>query len=400
MKSKAESFGKVIDCRSIIFQAEYYCLSEGKVLQLAALLYSYVNDLFSEKCIISWHIQNKVLRNATVIRQTKIQTNEIFSIDAIGDVKSDRVINKTSLQKYDKDLRNSMIFHMGLVPPFASVDYPDYVSQRLIPFEDDPQAFQQAIVNLFSEEGRVNRSQSQTHDVTVMLLNKKQIGNHNLFCGDFFIKVSLFCLSDEEVEHLSKQMLGLLRHIAEEYININASIRIAQNKQEFEFYWRGEHLSQDYKAYDSGDGKLQALIAERRKHLYLTSLGWANALSPVVMHYYIKHKDSSDTAVSVVREKLTSGGSIYTSEKRIMDFKLIDAKNIKRELYSCIVPCYNKMNVHYNGVGGIRSNWENVPIFDEEIIVKNGEIIISHQVPLDLKYLLEGDWYGKELMVD
>ena len=393
MRSKAESFGKVIDCRSIIFQAEYYCLSEEKLLQLATLLYSFVNDLFSDKCVISWHIRNKSIRNETVIKQTNIQTNEIFTIDAIGDVKCDRVINKTGLRKYEKDLGNNMIFYLPIVPPFASVDYPEYASQRLVPYEKDPHAFRQAVIDVFSEEGRVNLSQSQTHDITVMLLCKKDGDNHNLICGNFFIGVSLFCLNDDELEKLSKQLLELLRQIAEEYINVNASIRIAQTWQEFDYYWRGENLCQDDTTYDLRDGELRSLINQRIKYLYLTSIGWANALSPVVMDYYNKHQNSH-TAANVLREKTAGGGTIYLSEKKITDFQLMDAKEIKKELYPCIVPSYIEAPVHYNGIGGIRSNWENVPILDEEIKIKNGKIVIQHQVPMDLEYIL--GWTGEK----
>lgn len=135
------------------------------MLGLAAELYSFVERSFGEACVLSWRCREKALKGLDGIAKAHIKDDEIFDISVLGDVKSDLVYDKKSLRAYDRRLMYDPVYTLGLAPGDASADYPAYSQRELEPCKNDTAMLREAVMRIFSEEGRINKNLFSQHDV-------------------------------------------------------------------------------------------------------------------------------------------------------------------------------------------------------------------------------------------
>ena len=104
------------------------------------------------------------------IAKAHIKDDEIFDISVLGDVKSDLVYDKKSLRVYDRRLLYDPVYTLGLAPGDASADYPAYSQRELEPCKNDTAMLREAVMRIFSEEGRINKNLFSQHDEQHALL--------------------------------------------------------------------------------------------------------------------------------------------------------------------------------------------------------------------------------------
>ena len=379
----ADYFGKIIDCRVLHFSASFYALDEEQALELGETFYTFLNDKYTNTCILLWKMRDRSLKTASSIRATRIATNEIFDITLEGDVKSLRVYNKTSLRKYNHDLGYHPIFHLGLTPAFASIDYPEYARTEIRPFNNDPDGFYKALVELYSLEGRINLSQFTSNDIEARFSATEagdEEGCPGSFCGSIDIKIGCFCLGDE-LNNTADELKKFGLDLSNRFNNINIAICIDQNENDYK-----RHFPSIKEGFV--ERQYYHKIWMRSRYLYLNNVGWVNIASPLVGELGVLQSSVNENK-TFKYDMTHSGGHFLYCSKKISEILISDLKQMKRILYPMLLPSNGGRGYLPNSSCGYRSCWENVPILDSEIIVTSKSVEFKMLSSPNVKYLLK-----------
>lgn len=153
----SDSFGRIIDCRTLVFDGQYFGLTESEALGLAAELYSFIDRSFGEECVLLWRCRDKALKGLDGIAKAHIKDDEIFDISVLGDVKSGLVYDKKSLRAYDRRLLYDPVYTLGLAPGDASADYPAYSQRELEPCKNDTAMLREAVMRIFPRKAELTK---------------------------------------------------------------------------------------------------------------------------------------------------------------------------------------------------------------------------------------------------
>lgn len=354
MKSTAEEFGHIIDCRMLTLDGKYFGLTEDQTLGLAEKFYLLADGMFAHSCLLSWRCSNRSIQKSSDITGTKIKAGEIFEISMLGDVKSEVVFNKTSLRAYDRRLKNDTMFYLGLTPPFSSADYPKYAMAELDPYRCSPQQLREALLKLFNIEGRCNMGLYRQHDLEACFNSAST--NENTFSGEFFLEISCHCLGGE-LDETAEKLYEFSKSLVSEYANVNMTIGVFQSDRDWERYFGAPTAS-------SGNTMLH-------EDEYVTKVGWANIISPQTACLL----DSSEETVfsAPLRcERLENGAVCIRSDSAASGTTISDLKRIKMTIYPTLLPSIAEFD---NDWPYFRSQWENVAVLDNELLTDGDKVI-------------------------
>lgn len=371
MISTSASFGRIIDCRTLVFDGQYFGLTESEVLGLAAELYSFVERSFGEACVLSWRCREKALKGLDGIAKAHIKDDEIFDISVLGDVKSDLVYDKKSLRVYDRRLLYDPVYTLGLAPGDASADYPAYSQRELEPCKNDTAMLREAVMRIFSEEGRINKNLFSQHDVEGAFFAYHMEEQAELFSGEFKLHISCFSLGDE-LDNMAAELYKFGQLVALDFTNVNMVIGIMQTDSDWDRYFGTLNT-------DEADDETGFMMRCRAEFMYLHKVGWANIISPTVSRLL---PDESKALFNT----LENGAVCARLGCTASETTLKALKRLKTELYPALLPAVSEFDLDYPY---LRSHWENIAVLDDELHVQNDQIIFTQNGKADTDYLLK-----------
>lgn len=367
----SDSFGRIIDCRTLVFDGQYFGLTESEVLGLAAELYSFVERSFGEACVLSWRCREKALKGLDGIAKAHIKDNEIFDISVLGDVKSDIVYDKKSLRVYDRRLLYDPVYTLGLAPGDASADYPAYSQRELEPCKNDTAMLREAVMRIFSEEGRINKNLFSQHDVEGAFFAYHMEEQAELFSGEFNLHISCFSLGDE-LDNMAAELYKFGQLVALDFTNVNMVIGIMQTDSDWDRYFGTLNT-------DEADDETGFMMRCRAEFMYLHKVGWANIISPTVSRLL---PDESKALFNT----LENGAVCARLGCTASETTLKALKRLKSALYPAMLPAVSEFDIDYPY---LRSHWENIAVLDDELHVQNDQIIFTQNGKADTDYLLK-----------
>lgn len=367
----SDSFGRIIDCRTLVFDGQYFGLTESEVLGLAAELYSFVERSFGEACVLSWRCREKALKGLNGIAKAHIKDDEIFDISVLGDVKSDLVYDKKSLRVYDRRLLYDPVYTLGLAPGDASADYPAYSQRELEPCKNDTAMLREAVMRIFSEEGRINKNLFSQHDVEGAFFAYHMEEQAELFSGEFKLHISCFSLGDE-LDNMAAELYKFGQLVALDFTNVNMVIGIMQTDSDWDRYFGTLNT-------DEADDETGFMMRCRAEFMYLHKVGWANIISPTVSRLL---PDESKALFNT----LENGAVCARLGCTASETTLKALKRLKTELYPALLPAVSEFDLDYPY---LRSHWENIAVLDDELHVQNDQIIFTQNGKADTDYLLK-----------
>lgn len=367
----SDSFGRIIDCRTLVFDGQYFGLTESEVLGLAAELYSFVERSFGEACVLSWRCREKALKGLDGIAKAHIKDDEIFDISVLGDVKSDLVYDKKSLRAYDRRLMYDPVYTLGLAPGDASADYPAYSQRELEPCKNDTAMLREAVMRIFSEEGRINKNLFSQHDVEGAFFAYHMEEQAELFSGEFKLHISCFSLGDE-LDNMAAELYKFGQLVALDFTNVNMVIGIMQTDSDWDRYFGTLNT-------DEADDETGFMMRCRAEFMYLHKVGWANIISPTVSRLL---PDESKALFNT----LENGAVCARLGCTASETTLSGLKRLKSALYPAMLPSVSEFDLDYPY---LRSHWENIAVLDDELHVQNDQIIFTQNGKADTDYLLK-----------
>lgn len=372
----AESFGKIIDCGRLSFEGWFYCLSEEEMIELAKSIFSFVDRRFGESCVLLWKCNDRAVKTVDDINSKAVKTDEIFDISVFGDVKSSLVYNKTSLRAYEAKLLYDPVYTLGLAPGDASADYPAYSQRELEPYKNDPATLREAVIRLFSEEGRVNKNLFSQHDVEGAFFAYHMEKQEELFSGEFKLHISCFSLGDE-LDNMADELYKFGRLLALDFTNVNMAIGITQT----DFDWDRCFGTLNT---DEADDETGFKMRCRAEFMYLHKVGWANIISPTVSRLL------SDESKALFNT-LENGAVCARLGCSASETTLKALKQLKAVVYPAMLPGWFEFELDCLH---IRPYWENVVVLDNELSFENGKMLLAQNGKADGDYLLSDDIFG------
>lgn len=168
----------------------------------------------------------RIFKDEIKIDSILFPQNDFYTLAFYGDKSSSTVYDKKSLNYFERSLNYDPIFSIVPVFPFASVDYPE-IAKKIID-NSTPTSLRNSLLQLFSIEGKINKSIFQSYDLLGSLLVSEMVEKQGLYSGELVIKISAFC-ADCSLDLLSEVLLSFGSMLSIKYSSINVSISIRQS---------------------------------------------------------------------------------------------------------------------------------------------------------------------------
>lgn len=388
MQPLSDYFGKIIDCRKVVFDCRFFHLTKNKKIQLFDSFFNFVNSAFSEECVLNWKFDNKVVRDQNNLYQ-KLQNenDETIYMDVIGDVKCNRIYNKITLNQYDRDLKYRLPLFTTLSIKY-SVDYLEYFKAKIEPYVSLNSIIElkNSINNVFDLEYRVNKNVYSDHAIRGNCFSAKSHKNDDEYYGEISLWISYFSIHDE-VNHLAKSLYEYGVKIATEFADTNVTIKVNQscsNILDSRLFFRSLIANAD----QSPTSREQSMLAN---YMYLQDIGWANIISPYTARLLDIHQHGNtkynlvDKNQTYVIHMLKNGAISIQNKRDIEETTILDIKSIKSIAYRALYPGIGRFQLTWPYW---RSNWENVPILPEELKTEDKQIVFQHKGTVNPLFLL------------
>lgn len=383
MKSMAEAYGIPIDSRRISLNGTYWGLTEPECIALIREFISFISNTFPSETICLWKLDEKTLKNPVDFQSSSAFRMDRCFLEMMGDFPSSMVFNKTSLRAYERKLGMDMIFHTNRYPAFASIDYPEYRKQHLLPYLNDPTKYKKALSDLFSLENRVNTQQNIVHDIDFCFVNVHSNCVTSEFAGYFDLSLSCYAI-ENQLDHFGKAFSGLAKYISQKFGNLNITICIEQQRFDYLSYCVGnltfnneENMTQNYRTF----------LENMAKYFYVQNAGWVNILSPKLTEHLLRDHATHTGDIKV--EIFENDSSCLSIDKNLSSVCLQDLKHMKQMIYPVLLPGKSVFSIQRE----FRNYWQNAPMLDSEIQVCESKVYFKQGQPVD-ESLYPNDWTG------
>ena len=120
------------------------------------------------------------------------------------------------------------------------------------------------------------------------------------------------------------------------------------------------------------------------QNIYVTEVGWAHFISKETRTLGKLNLAGEDRDLLQV-EELPNGALLVRAKRPVSEMKMADLKAVKRCIYELILPREQKMDIKIR----LRSEWEYVPVFENELSVTDEGYLFKHFGTIDAAHLCE-----------
>ena len=376
MRATAQQWGKQIPCQRLILYSKFFGVSLSEIRLLYHEFYTSVNQWFGETCIMDWRNKSAIKNEDDIDRVCLAEEEQ--GIEIKGDAISNVIYNKASMKAYHRKMIGFPL-NKGY-----SDDYPEYYRKHIKPVLGDKQAVKEALIQLYSEEGKDYLDYDEFDDIYGFILSSTELYSKKI-CGEIVLRVSCFFL-DSEVDEYAERFHSFLRSIAERISEMSSVVFIGDVEDDSNFLLctvNEKNYADIIKGYS-----WDSLARER----YLLNVGWSTILSPVTVRLLdntLVSRYNSDKMFTI--ERLKNGSLSLKLKSNVSNTKLSDLKKVRRMLYPALRPGYWDYEIFAlddSWQKMPRSRWQNAPVLDEEIIVlSDRRMRTRHQGTINTDFL-------------
>lgn len=379
LKSTIPLYPNPIDSRCLQMELSYYMLDKKQTDNLIISFYNWCLSFMNNQCIDEWYWGQRKVTSASIPLRISQSTAYTFGLDAnvISEVVYDKKTYKANKQKLLADVS---ISQRDLD---CSSDYYEFYETQFLDVPESPSVWKEKILAFFNEKGRVCFSPIASTDIHAFASACPYYSKPNLFYGSIRFCVFLYCVSSN-ISSATLNMMSFLNKASISSVNINACISLSPilspSPCSPHMTYFGGNVLQDGTHIAAG-----VMATEWYKSYYLQGAEWYNIVSPLVQHHVPNLSNDISNHLNLAYEKLDTGGIAVWIKKDIHSTDIDDLIPMKQLLYPALYPGMMRISKQYilsRGDTGLitkpRRRWELIPIFEDEIIVTDNNIIFQH----------------------
>ena len=375
-RSLADDSGKLHDDRVLAVSGNFFFLEDEAlkylIFRVAEKTKDYLGDLFLEK----WETSGSRIEQRKIINSKRVlqylSENPFADFFCSAYAKGNRLQTAKDVKEYEREhLFPSIPFPIGVQKDFNS-----NLSYHLAHFCQEPlsdQELKQELLNMFWLPGQYGRCQYDLPEIEAgcWLYPHRETQYQELSHGFFYISISYASLLQDE-QLLADSLSSFLRELGEKCRNINGTVSlqprtctISRTPSSFGFPVRPER-----KPLENYPGQ------------FLTRTEWCNCISPGTVSNWLPElevKASQNQAVQV--ESLRNGAVMVYLKQPISTTDVKELAHIRRILYPALYP--SGIGVRLEGLCDrenpvlLRRFWERIPIWPEEISIRDNMIVFE-----------------------
>lgn len=370
--SAIETFPKCIDARYLFMRAEFFALSKNQADDFVCSFLDFIKEIMGDQCILSWSCDPFRASKIESISK-KLRDCDWYLFAADGVIKCETIPNKTAYRIWDRETTYPRIpIKTKTVPD----DYTEFLQKQLSLLKAGEISWHNLIVNLFSVSDRIAKLPMNQTEIGVFVTCDYENEDKSTYCGSMSFTIPVYCCGSE-CQTVAEKMIAFLSSSAETYTNINARVSTSSNS-----YGNGESPYMRYFAH------LPNKCTDWKQYPFHFICGaeWFNIISPRVQKRIPELHTAALAYPELEVHSLSSGAVIVKCPTEVTRCSVADLIPVKKLLYEGLLPGSFNISKEHMLLAKLdvtwaqpRLYWENIPVFDDEILETETQIILRHK---------------------
>lgn len=380
-----DKIGVTIDQSVLYFRIFFSGVPITTVREAAIEYCRFINDFFNGEFISRWiwdGSKKKKMFSPTTEKLSEIILSDPYSPSLI----IDRMIKRSEtmyLGKHINELDRRRMFDLSIPCQSYSTDYESYVLENIFPILKNDAALKDAIIGLFSKEGKRPIAPNLMHDAEGFFYSAPEDMGSPICLGQAAFQISICCLGND-LNKAAELFANEIKNLCTMLNLAGGSVGIAPEETAFtgsymKYFRNANNCDLDH---DLPDGS--RFLYDWNRVAFVSDCAWVNVLSPIARKkLFPKNMPSVPESGLIVKE--LPNYSIYVQlDKEPEEVDVNDLIRLKKFLYPALYPG-KKIYDYWESDGKLRLDcfprnwWERVPVFPEEITVQNGVITFEYK---------------------
>lgn len=377
LESMADELYTLTDCRCIYLEVQFNRTSIDALREGAVRFVQYIHELMGKSVVAKWTFGDKAI-SENKLYDAICDTTQPVSFFAEGNVITPYVYDKRTLQQFQKTLQ-----HDWTIPRIQqSADYWEYIDHRFKECGSDS-LLKEAVCDLFHEPNRINLNYYNACDLQCKFFSNPYWNDPKQCHGSISVTLGLGCVA------------GFEQNIAESYVEFIKELcpilGLANGRVGISPQPAGQHLSSYMQYFGMGhvhgdnSHKIENCWPnEWYPYYYLCGVEWGNVISPLTQKHLPMIRENIQEQKTVISEELPNGSLFVGLNKPILQTDLQDMFILRQLVDEALYPGegreYDLVELRkHNSTVSPRSAWELVPVYNDEIVVKDGVLSFHRQ---------------------
>lgn len=368
-----------VDARVLHMEAEFFQLTKAQSDTLLDAFVEWCFRLLPGHFISSWFFNNKKIRYENLFEA--IHKKDAGALGLEGETISEQVCNKKTLERYKRELcYPSFGSQRGSLP---SKDYWEFYHRQLRKREENVLNWKDTVLSFFNEPNRILYREKTHLDLQGIAVRIPYHADSDSFYGQIKVSISVHCLGDK-IHAVSSEMARFLSEQAKMLANINGRIAITPiafpSKCSGHMFYFGNNIQENESSLPKDFFPLEWF-----PHYYICGAEWYNVISPLAQMHRPGLWEDAKRYSGILTQRHPNGSMTAAVDKQPNCLDIADLAPIKQLLYECLYPGMSRMpkrafldpdNTVY--IAKPRMRWECVPVFENEILQTEKDIIFRH----------------------
>lgn len=371
MKSMADELYTRTDCRCIFLEIRFHRMSLETLKAGAQCLVQHIVELTKDTMVTSWNYEEQSISEEK-LPEAIAGAKKQFSFCLAANVITPYVYNKKTLRDFSQTLRYDMeLMNCERV----SEDYWDCFDRHFAGCRSD-EKLQKALYELFQEPGRSNRGYYNGYDLECLWSTSPYRNQPELYYGSLGVKLGIGCVTGQEQAAAERfaQWMKEICSIMGEANGLTGIVPAPAGWNISPYMWYFGRCETDERHTHE---KENCTPMEWYPYSYLCGVEWRNVISPLTQSQLPHLVEDIAATPGVIQERLPGGGLLVGLEKSVLDVDVQDLLRLRRLVDPALYPgegsSYHPWATMKHEIwGGPRGKWELVPIYPDEIVVRNG----------------------------
>ncbi len=371
-QTMSDQLGMYVDARALYLKIDFCGVPLNEVKKVAIAFYQFVQEFYQDQFVVSYGVPagNYIKYPRDILREIiESKIGPVFVIEA--NVKT----SSFYLKKHLNQFRKKLCFDPSIPNKTYSLDFDAYYDERLKPHLGNENDLKQALLKLFSENGKKPIFSYHAFDSQGLFYSMPEHLGSSKYHGAVFLSLSIGCLN--EYLNTAAELFALeLKHLCTALRTAGGQVSVcpypfANGNDPYSSYFRERDLPQDNEAPEDCSPRYWNRVS------YLSGCAWANVLSPMAQKRigFGSLKPVENEMFYI--EKLSSDGVFVRLNNSAAFVDVDDLKNLKHYLYPALYPGKSVWPIQHKILSVARfprSRWEMVPLLSNEISIRDGYI--------------------------
>lgn len=294
---------------------------------------------------------------------------------------SEQIYSKKTLEQYKKELCYLSFGSQGRTLP--SKDYLEFYRRQLRERAENELNWRDTILSFFNEPNRILYWEKTHLDLQGTAVRIPYHANSDSFYGKIRLSISVHCLGDK-LNTISSEMARFLSEQAKMFANINGRVAVTPIAFPSNCSGHMHYFGNNIQENESSLPK-DLFPIEWFPHYYICGAEWYNVISPLAQTHRPGLWEDAKRYSGILTQQHPNGSITIAVDKQPDYIDVADLAPIKHILYECLYPGMSRMpkqafldpdNTAY--ISKPRMRWECVPVFEDEILQTENDIIFRH----------------------